>query len=191
MKRPFVIAVNSISGGGKTALTHALGEKLDSCKIFHFDDFDATNVYPNDIFSWWKRGDDISEFDCPGMHGAVCGCLNRGEVKTVVLDYPFGRLHARFKDVINCSIYIDTPLDVALSRRILRDYIAQESAPAKMLVRLKAELNSYLTGSRDVYVDSSRRYRDKADLILDGTNSVAQLCEQVISHLGVTREIAP
>jgi hypothetical protein len=39
--------------------------------VYCFDDFDETNVYPEDFYEWWKRGAELREFDCPGMRKAV------------------------------------------------------------------------------------------------------------------------
>lgn len=157
-------------------MSQSLAAKLCSCAVFHFDDFDDTNTYPDDFVNWWKRGADVGEFDFPGMDKAVRNCLKAGNVETVVLDYPFGRLHRCFQDIINLSVYIDTPTDVALCRRILRDYLNGATPPPE---QLKAELTSYLASSRVVYLESAQRHRAEADLILDGNDSITRLAEQV------------
>tara|TARA_R110002111_G_scaffold64821_1_gene106459 strand:- start:12 stop:548 length:537 start_codon:yes stop_codon:yes gene_type:complete len=178
MSHPTAIAINSISGGGKTALANSLGEKLTPSQVFHFDDFDDTNVYPDDFVAWCKRGADVEEFDFPGMDETVRECLGNGDVQTIILDYPFGRLHHRFRDIITHSIYVDTTLDVALARRILRDHRTDQT-----LDTLKAELTTYLSSSRDVYLDSVRRYRDEADWVLDGTRDLEFLTQQILRKL--------
>src|SRR5262245_48019203 len=122
MNRPFVIAVNSIAGGGKTSLTKLLHECLPNSTFFCFDDYDSSNLYPTDFHDWHRRGGNLEEFDCLGMKAAVDAEIQKAAVKYIILDYPFGRDHSRFRDVIDLSIYIDTPLDVAMARRILRDY---------------------------------------------------------------------
>jgi uridine kinase len=121
MAKPYVIAVNAVSGGGKTTLGRLLRDTL-SAELFCFDDFDDTNIHPVDMFDWWKRGADLREFDCPEMFDTVSRVLQRGDTMHVILDYPFGRDHPRFERVIDLSVFIDTPLDIALARRVLRDY---------------------------------------------------------------------
>lgn len=185
MKHPSVITINSISGGGKTTLANALDDKLSSSQVFHFDDFDKTNVYPDDFVAWCKRGADVEEFDFPEMDKVVRECFENGDAQTIILDYPFGRLHHRFRDIISHSIYIDTPLDVALARRALRDHLTGDTDSDISLDKLKDELTSYLSGSRDVYLDSVQRYRDEADLVLDGTSTLALLTEQVCAHIQI------
>ena len=67
MKKPYIIAIDSVSGGGKTALARLLQESLPKSVVFYFDDFDETNLYPEGFYEWWKRGANLHEFDCPGM----------------------------------------------------------------------------------------------------------------------------
>jgi uridine kinase len=78
MKRTCVIAINSVSGGGKTSLARLVQESLPDATLFCFDDFDATNVYPDDYYDWWVRGGNLEEFDCPGMRAAVDGEIRHG-----------------------------------------------------------------------------------------------------------------
>lgn len=82
------------------------------------------------------------EFDCPGMAAAVEKEIEQGTKKYIILDYPFGRDHPRFSSLIDLSVFIDTPLDVAMARRILRDY--PHSSGSSDLKRLQEEMNHYL-----------------------------------------------
>src|SRR4026208_1002711 len=104
MKKPYVIAINAVSGGGKTALAKLVHESLPDSALFCFDDFDATNVYPTDYYDWYIRGGDLEEFDCPGMKSAVDEEIRRGEKQYIVMDYPFGRDHSRFREDIDLSV---------------------------------------------------------------------------------------
>lgn len=183
MPHPTVIAINSISGGGKTAIANALGEKLSSAQIYHFDDFDETNIYPDDFVAWCKRGADVEEFDFPEMRNTVRKCCMNGEAEHVVLDYPFGRLHPYFCDLITHSIYIDTPFDIAMARRILRDYLSHDRETNQAHGKLKEELTSYLSSIRDVYLHSHQRFREEADFVLDGTLPLDQLANETLIKL--------
>ena len=183
MKKPFVISVNSVSGGGKTALATALHKSLPDSSLFRFDDFDNSNVYPASFYDWSRRGGDIEEFDSPGMQAAVKAEIHSGAVKQIILDFPLGRRHSCFCDIIDLAVFIDTPLDVAMARRILRDYtINHDESPKETLNRLHNDMANYLARARYPYLDT---YKDKAhsDLVLDGWRSLDDLKDDVIAVL--------
>jgi len=68
------------------------------------------------------RGADLREFDCPGLRKAVDEEIRTARIDFIILDYPFGRDHPRFENLIDLSVFVDTLLDVAMARRIMRDY---------------------------------------------------------------------
>ena len=182
MDRPFVIAINSVSGGGKTALARLVQFSLPRSGLFCFDEFDATNVYPENFIEWSRRGADLLEFDCPGMGEAVAREIERGSTQYLVLDYPFGRDHPRFRHVIDLSVFVDTPLDVAMARRIIRDYASETSAPPGNVLRhLRDEMTHYLESARPLYVDVER-HRANSDLILNGCRSLEDLKTEVVDR---------
>ena len=184
MTKPYVIAITSVSGGGKTALTQLVAKSLDSCAAFYFDDFDASNVYPDDFCEWHARGAKVEEFDCPGMHKAVCDAIAHNAVQYVLLDFPFGREHQRFKDLIDLSVFLDTPLDVAMARRIGRDFV--ESAVASGGNRMRAlteDLSHYVTKARYLFLAHQDLYRAKSDVVLDGWQSLDVLRDQMLERI--------
>ena len=189
MNRPFVVSINSVSGGGKTALATALHRSLPQSTLFCFDDFDDSNVYPEDFYEWSCRGADITEFDCPAMRNAVDKEIQRGKAKQIILDYPLGRRHPRFADIIDLAVFIDTPLDVALARRILRNYsVENQENLAEVLKNLRSELTHYLAKARHPYLDT---YKDKeiSNLILDGCRSLDDLKSEVLAWMGFGPEV--
>ena len=180
---PFVVSINSVSGGGKTALATALHRSLPQSALFCFDDFDDSNIYPADYYEWSQRGADIAEFDCPGMRDAVDEEIRSGKAKQILLDYPFGRRHVRFADIIHLAVFIDTPLDVAMARRILRDFDGKTAETSKdALERLRSDLAHYLAKARHPHMDT---YRDKdaSDLILDGWRGLHDLKGEVLDQM--------
>ena len=187
MKRPYIIAINSISGGGKTALAKLLQESLTTSVVFCFDDFDETNLYPEDFYEWWKRGADLREFDCAGMAKAVDDEIRRGTTEFIIMDYPFGRDHPKFQTLIDLSVFIDTPLDVAMARRILRDHgVAPGETAADVLNQLRGELSHYLEKGRYPYLDTDR-HKSGSDLILNGCCSLQELRNQVLERMRAER----
>jgi uridine kinase len=183
VKSPYTIAINSISGGGKTALATVLHESLPNSSLFCFDDFDETNQYPEDFFEWWKRGAALEEFDCPGMQQAVADEIQRGTSEFIILDYPFGREHSRFRELIDLSVFIDTPLDVAMARRILRDFAPDAKVPdSDLLERVREEMTTYLEKARCVYLDSER-HKMRSDIVLDGLGTLSHLKDELLSKI--------
>ena len=180
--RPYVIAVNSVSGGGKTTLAKLLRDSL-SATLFCFDDFDDTNVHPKDLYEWSKRGADLLEFDCPGMWNAVERALKDETISCIVLDYPFGRDHPRFRNVIDLSVFIDTPLDIAMARRILRDYTSDSVLSAdERLKHLREEMRHYVARARYPYLDTYK-HKETSDLIVNGCDSLEEWRGQVLARI--------
>jgi uridine kinase len=182
MARPYVISVNAVSGGGKTTLARILETSLPAA-LFCFDDFDDTNVHPDDLYEWTNRGANLLEFDSPGMRDAVHAALRGELVRYIVLDYPFGRDHPQFRDVIDLSIFIDTPLDIAMARRILRDRTPDSASSAETVLKdLRNELVHYIAKARPPYLNSYR-HRATCDLVLDGLATPEEWGNQVLKRL--------
>ena len=183
MQSPYVIAINSVSGGGKTALAEHLHESLSSSVLFRFGDFDDTNIYQDDYYEWTIRGADLSDFDCPGMSKAIAEEIEKGKVRYIILDFPWGRAHHRLKDLIDLSIYVDTPLDIAMARRILRDYLGErETTASERMISLKKDLVHYLNKARIQYLGHFR-HKEHSDLILDGCKSLEELRDNILDKL--------
>jgi uridine kinase len=184
--KPYVITINAVSGGGKTALAKLIHGSLPASALFCFDDFSDTNVIPENFYEWSQRGADPLEVDCPGMGKAVEQAIQNETLQYVVLDCPLGREHPRFSGRIDLAVFIDTPLDVAMARRILRDRTSSSTiAPEIRLKRLRAEMIHYLEKARYPYLEA---YKQKAtsDLILDGWRPLDELRDQVL--IKITRD---
>jgi uridine kinase len=189
LKKPYVIAINSVSGGGKTALARLLQKSLPDSVVFCFDDFDETNLYPEDFYEWWRCGADLREFDCPGMRKAVEDEIRRGTTEFIIMDYPFGRDHPGFQTPIDLSVFVDTPLDVAMARRIIRDLRAADGEPAAAVVdRLRAELVHYLEKARYPFLEADR-HKPGSDLIINGCRSLEELKNEILEWITARRSI--
>lgn len=60
-KRPLVISISGVSGGGKTTIADALNDKLDHSQLLYFDDFEFDG--PEDIIQWVDNGSSYDEWD--------------------------------------------------------------------------------------------------------------------------------
>jgi uridine kinase len=168
-----VVSISSISGGGKTTLIEALHNTFKNSEILSFDDYASSNRwYPEwlepggDRLSaakaWRKEGCDPDRVvSTPKL--AIDIAERAGKSRGFVfIEEPFGRLRSEISPMINVSIHIETPLDVALARKVVRNASLQE--PAKYL-------QMYLdTGLRILYI-AANNAKQVADLVIDGTKS--------------------
>src|SRR5437868_3762369 len=128
-----IIGISGISGAGKSTLTKALGERLHATTIF-WDEFDEISKAPEDLLDWYDKGRDYTAWDYSGV-AEVLRKLKDGKVaqhpvlkielkptKYVIADLPLGHLHKQTGEYVDVFVHLDTPLDVALCRRFLRDY---------------------------------------------------------------------
>ena len=187
-----VVGIASISGGGKTAVTRRLVAALGDAVAIHFDDYDDTNVHPVDIRRWFLDGADYYAYETPvfthhlqALKAGRSICYPVGgrivePARYVVADAPLGRAHSPSGRLIDLMVFIDTPLDVAMARRILRDIDPAVRWPAdKSLEHVKAQLAGYEAGARPVYEHFQERMRAASDLIIDGTLDLDLVVERI------------
>jgi uridine kinase len=99
----------------------------------------------------------------------------------VVFDAPLGRAHEATGALIDFMVYLDTPLDVAMARRLLRTFDERvRFAVDHDLGPIRAELTSYLAYGRDAYLEMDRQIKPRCDLILDGLATIDWLAQQIL-----------
>jgi len=186
MKKSFIISISAPSGGGKTTITTELKERLNNSVVIYWDDY-GDEVDPdcniNDVT-------DYNEWHTEPLATDIERLLHK-QHNYIILDYPFGYLNDCVGKYIDLAVFIDTPLDVALARRIIRDYTSRSKESDFGLaevdnVSLKAiddELRWYLTRFRPTYVRFSEAHRLKSDLVVDGTKLPEEIIEIIISTL--------
>ena len=88
-------------------------------------------------------------------------------------------------------VFIDTPLDVAMARRMLRTFaLAQRGNVEHVIESLIAELTAYLEYARHAYCELEKQVKTKCDLVLDGRTSIDDLARQLVDvakHLSFAR----
>ena len=196
MNRVTVIGISAVGGGGKTAVTRRLAEVLDDAVALYFDDYDDTNVHPDDLQRWFAAGADYDTYDTPiftrhlqalkagrNIRYPIGGAIV-GPAKYVVADAPLGRAHSDSGRFIDMVVFIDTPLDVAMARRVLRDIERKVAWTGDLaLQHVKDELSGYLARARPIYEHFRERIRVSSDVIVDGTLSIDDLVERICSEL--------
>ena len=187
-----IVGISAVTGGGKTAVTQRLTGVLEDAVALHFDDYDDTNVHPDDLQRWFAAGADYDAYKTPvftshlealkagrSVHYPVGGALS-GPASYVVADAPLGRAHTDSGRFIDLMVFIDTPLDVAMARRVLREIDWEgHRTTDEPLEYVKSELSAYLVGARPLYEEFQERMRDTSDVIVDGTFSIDAIVEKI------------
>lgn len=173
-KKTIIISIAAVSGGGKTTVTNCLNEILPNSKPFYFDDYNFEG--PDDIVDWVERGADCNEWKLEPLIFDINAILLSQDVEYILLDYPFSRLHNELKH-IDLTVFIDTPLDIAMARRIIRDYKDTESE------HIVSDLNHYLSRGRRAYQNMLNTVKPNSDLILDGTLPVSGITNEIYNKV--------
>lgn len=167
LDRPFIISISANSGGGKTTVTRELSNKLSKAKALYFDNYEYVKQ-PDNIYEWVENGSNPNEWDLSSLVNDIMNIIKNECVDYIILDYPFGRQNYPVKDFIDMTVYIDTPLDISLARRIIRDY--KESTVDEII----NELDFYLTKSRLCFTEHNENMK-ASDLIVDGSLSLDKI----------------
>ena len=192
MNQIVIIGISAVTGGGKTTVTQRLAEVLEDSVALHFDDYDDTNVHPDDLHRWFAAGADYDAYKTP-VFTSHLEALKAGRsirypigdktltpARYVVADAPLGRAHSDSGRLLDLMVFVDTPLDIAMARRILRDIDPQAG-----LTRGEArqyvidELSGYLDRARTLYREFQVRMRTNSDMIVDGTLSIDDIVEKI------------
>ncbi len=199
----YIIAISSVSGGGKTTLVKRTADLLKGVTLF-FDDYASVSEYPPDIKKWVEDGADVNEWKTP-QFAQDLAALRKGESivspidgasilpkEFIVIEEPMGRERAEMAPLIDFVAVIDTPLEIALTRRLLRDLAPVsleniEKASKEQLAEgfveiityLEGYLSGYLDAGRDLYIVVQERAKETCDLVLDGCLSVDELSQQI------------
>lgn len=174
MKKTIVIAISAISGGGKTTIVNELSNLLENSKIISFDDYDLEG--PEDFVEWAKRGGDYNEWDISPIVddiNKICDS-NYNSIDWIIMDYPFSYIHKGTKDILDFSIYIDTPLDIAMARRSIRDELDED-------VNVFDMFRAYLNGGREAYIIQTEKVKPSCDFVIDGAQILGAIVDEIVN----------
>lgn len=175
LNKPIVIAIASVSGGGKTTLVTHLATHTNNAKAMFFDEYDLDG--PDDVMEWVDRGADSHEWDLEPLVVDLQALLEE-PLEYIFLDYPFAYRHGQMKEFIDLAVFIDTPLDIALARRMNRDF---NESPAAEIV---AQMNHYASHARRAYIKMLETIQPDSDFLVDGTLAVEVLASQIKEKVG-------
>jgi len=179
-----VIAISALSGGGKTALTKELLNHLPNARALHFDDIPG-RLLPVDYCEWSESGANYSLWDLSALEDGLHD-LKKQRPSHIFIDYPFGRAHPVIAPYIDFALWLSTPPDIALARRLLRDYLRRDPARRPIeqpMAHLEHNLDFYLARMRQTDLIHEATVRPTCDFVLDGTLPLRELAEKALQFI--------
>ncbi|PWV94488.1 uridine kinase [Paenibacillus cellulosilyticus] len=200
--KPIVFSISGPSGAGKSSLMEKTVEMLEDAVSFYFDAYQSTLHYPDQLFERLQAGEfvDPSEIKNDSFIRDLRELINGSTIvdpwgrtihpaQTIVVEEPFGRLREGMSELIDGSVSIDIPLEISLSRRIIRnltyDYIndSEEVRLAKVLQYVEG-YNQY---EGKVMRHLQQMVNARADVLLDGLKPADELVEELVSYIKQSR----
>ncbi len=212
--KPLVVAIAGTSGAGKTTLARKTAELVGGI-VLRADDYYADATFPDGLDGlgrWLDDGADPNRWQTPGFADDV-RTLASGQAivdrktgqrldpsQLILVEEFFGRGRAEMARVIDLVVYVDTPREVALARRLQRGMgtswkawwseHGSEAPAAEVAERAKAslaflerELNLYQKYFRRLYTRNEQRVRPTCDIFLDGMRPPEELAEALATTL--------
>ncbi len=174
-KKTFIISISANAGGGKTTITRELCNQLSNAKALYFDNYEY-DKQPDNICEWVENGSDPSEWDLSLLVNDIVYIIESENVDYIILDYPFSRQDYPIKDFIDMTVFIETPLDISLARRIIRDY---KEATVDEIMR---DLSFYLTRSRRCFTEHKENMKS-SDVFVDGSLAVDEIINSIVNEI--------
>ncbi|MBE0635939.1 hypothetical protein IH601_08085 [Candidatus Bipolaricaulota bacterium] len=196
-----VVAISSISGGGKSTVVRELVNQLDDAVAIYFDDYETPETYPKSPAAIVGDGADFNEVKSPLLAQHLCS-LKNGEpitspksgmvvqpAKIIVFEGPLGRAQQETGQYIDYLVFIDTPLEVGLARRFSRS-LGNADIESMSKDELQNQLknvqwlaDNYLLWMRDAYLAQLQQVRPDSDVILDWQQAPEALASAIIDAL--------
>lgn len=178
-----VIALSGPPGSGKTTLGRWLADMLGAARVNYDDYEEMTQLPPPEVAAWLDRGAPIAEIPAPGLDTAVASASKSGPI---VYETPLGRAWPATADMIDLSIWIDTPLDLAMTRKLqimLRAWEEKGGPVAPCTKWMTGHLRAYETIIRPSLLVQAARVRAMADHSIANDGPVAATQQQLSAVL--------
>ncbi len=182
-----IIGISGISGAGTTTITKALGKFYNASTIF-WDDFDDISESPDDYVLWFNTSKNYADWRYPALEKSLSALRNGRSIEhptlkqkieetpLIFFDAPLGKKHEATAQHVDIFIHLDTSMDVALARRLIRDFSTEESAQSILDI-----LRWYLKEGRPLFDASA--IQERSDVVIDGNLSVDEIVQQIQKFL--------
>lgn len=176
MSKTKVIAVAAVSAGGKTATINEIKRRLPQIISLHFDDYTFEGQV-DDFYRWVIDGVDYNVWNLEPLKRDILNILNSGKYDYLFLDYPFAYCNDLIAALIDYAIFIDTSLDIAMARRVLRDM--QEATGDE----IRNDMEIYLKYARIAYIAMLDNVLPSSDYVVDGNQTIDDIADNIINHI--------
>jgi uridine kinase len=195
LNRPFVVSLSGVPGSGKTTLLHLLQKDYPGAQIVAYDHFHP-GMSEQQIEDWIRRTGDANELPLAELIEQLFRLTQTSAEAVsrplILFETAFGRAHRATGVFIDFSVWIDTPLDIALARATLvfLDQVARDRAPnaaANFIAWLTRYMEDYPL-LRRMYLAARERGMANADLVVDGAlpaDASARLIKKALAEHGV------
>lgn len=196
-----IIAISAPPGGGKSTIAAALAERLGAALV-EYDAYDTlTERSPEEISRWLAAGGAYDDVDVTDLAADLATLRDGGIIRDrrtgeelaaralIVLETPFGRAHPAIAPLIETALFLDTPPDVALARKV-REFVAQNLADPgpgghkRFLGWLERYLQNYEAVTRPAIAIQRQRVLPLADLVIPAADAEPEaIVEQAVAFL--------
>lgn len=167
-----IIAIAAVTAGGKTTIVNELKKQIPNTLSLHFDDYSFEGEVEN-FHDWVVNGADYNVWNLSPLKEDIDRIRLQGNCDYLLLDYPFAYCHETLKEYIDCAIFIDTPLDIAMARRVLRD---MKDASAD---EIRKDMEIYLKFARVAYMQMLKDILPSSDYVIDGAKELEEKVEEI------------
>lgn len=216
----WVIAICGSMGSGKSTLTENAAAALPDCSVVFEDDHNRmTDRSLDNIEDWFARGGNVSEFDlsdviarlselCPDKRIDIATKRESAGVSTpspnadtspvsrasahriVLLETHFGRLHSALCPWIDFQVWINTPADIAVARKVLQlsQRMTEQNPPlpdSDGLRWIEKFCSGYLTTTRKLFNLQRQQVGAVSDVTIDGEGSPWDVCGHFMENLPI------